>query len=224
MIKFVKNEPACVVGKALVIGDIHIGLEKDLEKAGFRISPQTDILVSRIKRLVNENKSKELIILGDIKHSIAVRPDLDETKYFVEELKRFIRPILVQGNHDGALQNYLDIKVISGEGFKKRKNYFMHGHAKPKREAFKCNKIFSSHLHPMIEFRDSLGGMISEKVWLRGEKLIVVPAFNELLGGVDVRKSDLGPLRKQFDKKELDLYLLDGLYLGKIKNLKGLER
>lgn len=224
MIKFVKDEPACVVGKTLIIGDIHVGLERDLEKSGFRVPPQTDILVSRIKKLVRENKCKELIILGDIKHSITLRPDLEETKYFVEELKKFVLPILIQGNHDGALQNYLDIKIVPGQGFRKGKNYFMHGHAKPKPEAFKCNKIFSSHLHPMVEFRDSLGGMISEKAWLRGEKLVVVPAFNKLLGGVDIRISNLGPLKKHFDKKELDLYLLDGLYLGKVENLKELKQ
>jgi hypothetical protein len=129
----------------------------------------------------------------------------------------------VSGNHDGALQNYLDVEAKPNSGFKRGDYYFMHGHANPRKEAFGCKVVLSSHLHPIVEFRDKLGGFTSERVWLRGEKLVVLPAFNELLGGIDIRISDLGPLSKHFNKEELDLYLLDGLYLGKVKDLPELK-
>lgn len=219
MIRFLRNEAACVIGKSLILSDIHIGFDRELEESGFRLPRQTDILIQKIKKLVKENKCKELIILGDLKHSITVRPDIEETKSFVNKLKEFVKSILVQGNHDGALQNYLDIEVKSGKGFKKGKYYFMHGHALPKKQAFDCEKIISSHLHPIVEFHDSLGGRISERVWLRGKQLIVMPAFNELLGGVDIRESGLGHFKKYFDIEELDLYLIDGLYLGRVEDL-----
>jgi hypothetical protein len=57
-------------------------------------------------------------------------------------------------------------------------------------------------------------------------KVIIMPAFNDLLGGVPVnekRPSDelLGPLLKNefIDMEKSELYLLDGTFLGKLKNL-----
>jgi hypothetical protein len=219
MIRFLVNEPACIVGKSLVIGDVHVGYDRELSESGFRVSKLTDRLVKRIKTLVEANKCKDVIILGDVKHSIELRPDLEETKRFFSELKKFTTPILVMGNHDGALNNYLDIETHDYSGWKRGKYYFSHGHANLKKEAFKCDMIFSSHLHPVVEFQDKLGGRQTERIWLRGERLTVLPAFNELLGGMDIRISDLGPLAKHFDKSELDIYLIDGLYIGKVKDL-----
>jgi metallophosphoesterase superfamily enzyme len=43
-----------------------------------------------------------------------------------------------------------------------------------------------------------------------------MPAFNDLLGGVDVRNFEK-------DVKDADLYLLDGLYLGRMRDLRAKE-
>ncbi len=224
MIRFLVGEPACLIDKSLVIGDIHIGYDRELTESGFRVSNLTDKLIKKIKTLVTANDCKEVIILGDVKHSIELRPDLEETKRFFKELSKFTKPILVMGNHDGALNNYIDAETHDYSGWRRGKYYFTHGHANLKKEAFKCDMIFSSHLHPIVDFVDKLGGRQSERVWLRSDQLTVLPAFNDLLGGIDIRRSDLGPLSKHFDKEELDIYLLDGLYLGKVKDLPKLRQ
>ena len=174
-------------------------------------------------KLLKENSCNELIIVGDLKESITVRPGLDDVFEYVNEVKKHATITLVQGNHDGALQEYLDINVIGGRGFRDGKYYFVHGHAEPNDEARDCF-IISSHFHPVLEFNDSLGGRLVEKVWLKSEKALIMPAFNPLIGGTDVRESDFGVMKKWIDVKKLDIYLLDGLQLGKIKDLPRLEK
>jgi metallophosphoesterase superfamily enzyme len=49
----------------------------------------------------------------------------------------------------------------------------------------------------------------------------MVPAFNELCGATVVNGKDdfLGPIARHIDRKNAKAYLLDGTYLGRIKNL-----
>jgi hypothetical protein len=101
-----------------------------------------------------------------------------------------------------------------------------------------------SHIHPIIQFVDNFGYRIIEPVWIKGkinlEKIkerfkvkttgklnaIITPAFNKLLGGmpINTKTSDelLGPLLKNnfIDFNNTELYLLDGTYLGKLKDIK----
>ena len=214
--KFITGKPAMAIGKKLVIADLHLGFEKHIK--GLNIRSQTGKLADETAKLLEENSCKELIILGDLKHSITVQPDVKEALAFTEKLKEKADITLVQGNHDGALQNYLDVKVVGGKGFRKGKYYFMHGHAEPGKNA-ENSFIITSHIHPAVEFKDSLGGKAVEKAWLKGKNAVIMPAFNPLIGGLDVRKNSLGVISKYADKKELAIYLLDGLYIGKVKEL-----
>lgn len=79
------------------------------------------------------------------------------------------------------------------------------------------------------EFMKDLSQKIKEryKVETTGKlEFIIMPAFNRLLGGTPVnvkRNNDelLGPLLKNnfVNMNESEIYLLDGTYLGKLKNL-----
>jgi putative SbcD/Mre11-related phosphoesterase len=205
MLRFIVNEPALLLGKALVVADLHLGLESDLAKSGIRIPSQTGKISGKIKKLLSENDCRELIILGDIKHVIPGLP-YPEKAEVLDFIGQFAVPVkIIKGNHDGSIQNYLKIyKEINREGY-----LLTHGHMKIRRTK---KKIISGHVHPVLEFRDGLGGRISERVWIAGKNHIIMPAFNDLLGGVDVRNFEK-------DVKDADLYLLDGLYLGRISDL-----
>ena len=56
-------------------------------------------------------------------------------------------------------------------------------------------------------------------------KLVVLPTFNELFGGTSVKNSAenmlLGPIfrNKIVDIEECEAYLLDGTFLGKVKEI-----
>lgn len=218
--KFIRGTPALVIGRKLVIADVHLGFEKHVK--GLNVGNQTKRIANNVIRLLRENHCDELIILGDVKHSVTIRPDLEDVRSFIAEVKKHATITLVMGNHDGSLQNYLDVRVIGGRGYRDGRYYFMHGHAAPKKESAGCT-VISSHLHSVIEFRDSLGGRTIEKVWLVGPKLIIIPAFNPLMGGIDVRKSSIGVLGKRFDRRALGIYLLDGLYLCNVGDLPGID-
>jgi len=221
MLKFLVNEPALMIGKTLVIADLHIGLEYELLAAGFNVPDQAQTMLKKIKRLLRENKCKELIIIGDVKHTIARLswPEQEEISEFFRPLEKITKVHIVKGNHDGNIERYVS-NVHPTEGFEYKGYWIMHGHAKPPKEAA-GKTIILGHMHPVVEFRDSLGGRLSERVWIRTDKSIVVPAFNDLLGGIDVRRGLLGPMKKHIDPKRAELYLLDGLHLGKISQLRG---
>jgi len=114
--------------------------------------------------------------------------------------------------------------------------------------------MITAHNHPTIRFTDSLGYSTVEPAWIRtrlnidvfaqhfrgmdlcvkastwgNPQVLVMPAFNELCGGVAFNESMhddlLGPV---FSSQGLDLdnagvYLLDGTNLGMLKNIRKLE-
>ena len=220
MLKFIVNEPALLIDKTLVIADLHIGMEYELLHSGFNVPSQGEVMLKKIKRLLKENKCRELIIIGDVKHTIARLswPEQEEISEFFRPLERITKVSVVKGNHDGNIERYAS-NVHPTYGFDYNGYWIMHGHARPPKEAA-GKTIILGHMHPIVEFRDSLGGRLSERVWIRTDRIIVMPAFNDLLGGIDVRQPLLGPMKKQIDPKKAELYLLDGLYLGKISQLK----
>jgi len=220
MLKFIVDEPALMIGKTLVIADLHLGLEYELLSAGFNVPDQAQTMLNKVKRLLRENSCRELIIIGDVKHTIANLswPEQEEISGFFRPLEKMVTVHVVKGNHDGNIERYVS-NVHPTAGFDYRGYWIMHGHANPPKEALK-KTIILGHMHPVVEFRDSLGGRMTERVWIRTEKVIVMPAFNNLLGGQDVRKPLLGPMKKHISPEKAELYLLDGLYLGKISQLK----
>ena len=219
MLRFIVNEPALLIDKTLVIADLHIGLEYELLHSGFNVPSQGEVMLKKIKRLLKENKCRELIIIGDVKHTIARLswPEQEEISEFFRPLEKITKVHIVKGNHDGNIERYVS-NVYPTYGFGYNGYWIMHGHARPPKEAA-GKTIILGHMHPIVEFRDSLGGRLSERVWIRTDRVIVMPAFNDLLGGIDVRQPLLGPMKKRIDPKKAELYLLDGLYLGTITEI-----
>ncbi|PJA22995.1 metallophosphoesterase, partial [archaeon CG_4_10_14_0_2_um_filter_Archaea_38_6] len=69
--KFVQGEAAIKSGNYIVISDVHIGFEEKLEEKGYTIPEQTQNVTDRLKEL--RKIAENLIILGDLKHSINIR-------------------------------------------------------------------------------------------------------------------------------------------------------
>jgi putative SbcD/Mre11-related phosphoesterase len=220
MLKFIVDEPALMIGKTLVIADLHIGLEYELLSRGFNIPDQSDMMLGRIRRIFKENKCKELIVIGDLKHRIMkiAWPEQEEISEFVGKLEKLGPVKVVKGNHDANIENYVR-NVVPATGFEHKGYWIFHGHAKPPKEAAKMKQI-AAHMHPKIEFKDSLGGRVSESVWVRSGNLVIMPNFNHLLSGTNVAGDEVfKPMRDYIDPKKAELYLLDGLYLGTIAEI-----
>jgi len=248
--KFIKNYPALFIEeiKTLVIADLHIGISYELYKSGINIPSQVKEMKKTIEKLIKKTKAKRLIILGDIKHDvpgISVQ-ELREIPEFLKALSKKIKVEICLGNHDTYLKEILpeNIRLHGTKGFKIKNFGFNHGHAWPSKELITCNNLIISHTHPTIHFEDDFGYRIVEPIWIKSKidqekikqrykvkktgklEVIIIPAFNRLLGGTPVNvktTSDelLGPLLKNdfIDMSDAELYLLDGTYLGNLKNI-----
>ncbi|RLF23992.1 MAG: hypothetical protein DRN15_04600 [Thermoprotei archaeon] len=129
----------------------------------------------------------------------------------------------------------------------------LHGHTWPSIDLLNADILVMGHTHPVIELRDSLGYRYLEPVWVKApivkEKLIeayskrkeeveeislrsviVMPAFNRLLGGNVLNRADtprplLGPLPESgaLDIGCSEVFLLDGTYLGTLNHLRAIS-
>lgn len=183
----------------------------------------------------------------------------DIPDFFGEALDLFDRVIVVPGNHDGGLDLLAprNVEITDNKGILWGSVALMHGHTWPRLHLLEAKVMLMGHLHPTISFRDSFGLRFSKPVWLRipfdkgnlikiysrrlrrsveelreivkVEKLIVLPSFNDLLGGQpvnDIRESDelLGPIlrSKSVILDEAEVYIVDGTYIGRLSLLRTL--
>lgn len=237
-LNFVYEEPALVLRDSLVIADLHIGVESSYRKHGVYIPTVTEKLISKIRDLLIQTKTKRLIILGDVKHSIGVgwHEEREVPKFFEGFSDTQID--IVPGNHDGNLADILPDNVImhTSRGFLKDGVYLTHGNAWPGEELSGSKRLIIGHLHPAIEFVDKLGSRSLEPCWMRCpvnkdtlrerypdsplKEVIVMPSFNHLAGSLAVNSFNPGgAILGAINFQKSDIYLLDGLHLGKIRDL-----
>lgn len=251
--KFLTGKPALVLGKTLVIADLHIGVEYEYYKSGIRIPSNTENMRKDVENLIKLTKAKNLVILGDVKHKVPgiSRQELREIPDFLYSLGTKIKVDVLPGNHDSGLKDFIPDNVFlhSSRGFGTGDCFFLHGHTWPSSEFLEKKYVFVGHEHPQIEFRDSLGYRFFEPVWIRAKldreklerkyklpkslpELIVLPRFNRLSGGIsmnspvsDIEKAHkpyhagIGTLVRFSKLPSSGIYLLDGTYLGELKNL-----
>jgi putative SbcD/Mre11-related phosphoesterase len=247
----IPNEPALLLKDEnknediLVASDFHIGIEYELLEKGINLPSQTKKMLSHLQNLIAQYNIDHLIILGDVKHKIpsASRQEYFEVPEFFDALREKVEVIdLVIGNHDGNIRSMVrDVDVHPSTGFCIGNIGLYHGHTWPSKEVMKCETILTAHNHPTVLFIDKLGSRSVERCWVRanllplqtknnsryqkiGKELIILPAFNELLGGTPLnekRSKLLGPVpKKMIDLESARIYLLDGTFLGKLKDLR----
>lgn len=159
---------------------------------------------------------------------------------------------IIPGNHDGDIEGLIPRDVIlheaEGTTIANGKIGLIHGHAWPNPKLTRAEAIVMGHNHPTIEFKDGLGARVTEPAWIRTKlkaenlpeefkeklneeepEITIMPAFSKLVGGSPINRKIpeklLGPLFKA-DAIELDtaeVHLLDGTFLGKLKDLRKLS-
>lgn len=246
-IKFLTNEPAILLGKALVISDLHLGIEYEYYQSGIKIPSQTRILEKRIGSLLKKTKAKKLFILGDIKHKVPGTSFQEEREIpeFFHQIQKNIELEILPGNHDADLRFLVpNLKILSSKGHLLHDFYLAHGHTWPSKSFLKSRYIIIGHDHPAIEFKSRIGYRWIEQVWAKAKlnaktimdkyelkqkpktlpELILIPAFNEFSGAIPLNRSlprqpGLSPITKASKIKEAEITLLDGTFLGLLKNL-----
>ncbi|MFP3984998.1 MAG: metallophosphoesterase [Candidatus Bathyarchaeia archaeon] len=275
MLTPVKNYPALLYKKKqhkyLIIADLHLGWEMNLTQKGIHVPSQMPKILQRLLQLINMLKPDTLIILGDVKHTVA-KAELGEWRdvpeFFETLTKKIIDIQIIRGNHDGNIEPLLPptTKLHPSTGITLNTVGLFHGHTWPARELLNCTTLIIGHVHPTIALRDPIGFQIVTPVWIKAKydpeklektylkskrtkmdsesitpsrkylkkakvkQLLIMPCFNDFLGGRPVnkqsrRKRYTGPVLRS-DAINLDIaeiYLLDGAFLGTIRQLKALD-
>jgi hypothetical protein len=222
LLKIVPGDAALVFTygdeKTLLISDLHLGLEKEMAKKGFRLPAYSVKMVDRVKSIAERYGTARLAVLGDVKHTVGKVEDIDwgvVPWFFDTMLDLFEAVEVVPGNHDGNLRTVLPARVILhppqgavlGRG--RSRVGLAHGHAWPSEEAIATRNLVIGHSHFTFEMRDPLGSRTREAVWVTAEydvselmegagydsrprgrgKLTVMPPFNRLVGGQPINRS-----------------------------------
>jgi len=176
MIAPIPNQPALLMKhakrKTLVIADLHIGWEIALSQKGIHVPTQTPKLLQRLKGIISAYKPEQLLILGDVKHTVATAEtgEWRDIPEFFNELKQQVQNIqIIRGNHDGSLEPLLpeNIKILPATGITLGEVGFFHGHRWPSPALLKCKTLVMGHVHPIIAFRDPAGFRITRQVWVK---------------------------------------------------------
>jgi len=191
----------------LVIADLHIGWEIALAQKGIHVPTQTPKLLQKLKHLIFTYKPEKLLILGDVKHTIATAQtgEWHDIPSFFEELKKQTKKIsVIRGNHDGNLEPLLpeNIKILPATGSIVGEVGLFHGHRWPSPTLLKCKTLVMAHVHPIVAFRDPAGFRITRQAWVKmecnGTKLAETLLQKNR---IKIEKSVEGTLRKHYKIK-----------------------
>ena len=236
----VHGHPALRVDNAIIVADLHIGVESHLGRKGFHLPSRTTIM--RDDLLSISDDATRLIVLGDVKDSVpgSTKQEYREIPdFFRAMVERFDVVDVVIGNHDTQIDEFLPkhVNVHSASGLRTGDVGLIHGHTWPSPEVMASKILVTAHNHPNVMFVDGVGKRTTEPCWFRApfigtpdnylrcpEEMIMMPSFNRLLGGSPVNvegEKFLGPLMNSssIDIDGAQIFLLDGICLGKRKDL-----
>ncbi len=243
-LKFVYDESAMVLscrsGSAVVVGDLHVGNELRLKERGINADISTLQMASRIIGIAKEFSASRIILLGDIKDTILYpeRSELHMLDRFFSALEKYNVDIVL-GNHDAHFtelfpvqKEHMSRELIIGNVT------LLHGNRWPTEEGMMSDYIITAHNHAAVSVIDRNKRVYREKAWLvsainpdeAGRKyskfnskarLIVMPAFNEMITGTPVNDPKLvsiSPLIRSgvFDMTSSKIYSTRGEMLGTV--------
>lgn len=249
------NEPALIVGSTLVLADLHIGIEHELALNGINIPSQIDRRIDRALQYLAVANAQRVVLLGDVKHTISKTSALErhDIPRFLRSLAERVPVDILPGNHDAGIEYWLPrdsrfrIEIHPSKGCSIHGAGLVHGHTWPSTDLLRCDYIIMGHNHPIVRMADPLGHVSSKPVWIRtrffesvfrerypemdgyaNPRVIIMPAFNELVGGIAFNEASyetlLGPLfsNRAIELEKAQAYLLDGTFLGTVEQLRGI--
>lgn len=218
--------------RALVLADLHLGIEDAMRRQGVLI-PRHHYkeLLRRITRMLARIGRVERIVLnGDLKHEFGRINDQEwrEVKKLIDALRGEDREVvIVKGNHDVMLA-----PIAKDKGVRVVKELALgdtlvcHGDRLPT-SLDGIKTILIGHEHPTIVLRDKAKAEKYKCFLVTGykrRKLIVQPSFGPMTGGMDVLHGEpLSPLLDTNVKKGhvfiVDEEKDDVLAFGKLSEL-----
>ena len=158
--------------RTMVVADLHIGWEIALSQKGIHVPTQTYKLTEKLSSILSTFKPRTLLILGDIKHTVATAEigEWQDVPDFFSQLGGKVEEIcIIKGNHDGNLEPLLPetVRVLSSTGVAFGEVGLFHGHRWPSPNLLKCKTLIMGHVHPVIVFYDPAGFRTTRQVWVK---------------------------------------------------------
>ncbi len=222
--------------KALIIADLHIGLEEALNKEGVLIPRfQLEDLINKMRTLLELLKNKgfeveRVIINGDLKHEFGTisSQEWKDTLKFLSFLEEVGEVVIVKGNHDtilGPIASKKNVKVVDYLVFDDI--LIIHGHKVLSIAHDKNIKvIIIAHEHPAVGISDGLRTELFKAFlfgsW-HGKELIVMPSFCLVNEGSNIlREETLSPFLKETNINKFKVFVVGDkklLYFGSVEDL-----
>jgi putative SbcD/Mre11-related phosphoesterase len=160
--------------RLVAVADLHIGWEMALSQKGIHVPSQTSKLLIRLIELMSKYRPEKLLILGDVKHTVASAEKMewhDVPDFFAELGKRVQEIVVIRGNHDGNLEPLLpeNVKILPATGVAVDDVGFFHGHRWPSPALMDCKTLAMGHVHPVVVFRDPSGFRVTRQVWVKAD-------------------------------------------------------
>jgi len=175
--------------------------------------------------------------------------ELKNVVLFLRGLLETVEVDIITGNHDGRVAKEMEtsfpsltsestLRFHDSGGIVIGDSGIFHGHAWPSMEVMSQDYLIMGHGHAAILLTDGLGVKSYEHCWLRAPltervhekyldahgEVILMPSFNDFFRGSPVNRKGrlLGPLFRNdyVDVDNGDVYLLDGVNLGKVAMLR----
>jgi len=241
-ITFIRGGPALLVEENecnLVVADTHFGIEADLSSRGLHFKSHSSERLERLMQTIEQADPDNLILLGDIKHSIPslTRQEFTEMPKILDTLRNRIPLIVFPGNHDIGLERFVrKDELRPREGALVDGVAYLHGHMNPAPDLL-GNLIILGHHHPLLSLHDEVGCALQEPAYLRSTlvsqdgthngagsgttRLLFMPAFNELAGYDILRivKEPFSPLSRGMNTADAEILLADGTFIGPVSSV-----
>jgi DNA ligase-associated metallophosphoesterase len=174
--------------KILIITDLHLGKTGHFRKSGIGV-PQSVYKedLHKLFALIQHYKPEQLIIVGDMFHSVANK----EMDFFVR-WRNDVSALsieLIKGNHDILHMDFYKTAQIgiSNSSMELDSFSFIHDHTTIPDHTFKLHYHFTGHLHPGISIRSGSRQSLSFPCYYFGEQFCVLPAFSKFTGFVPIK-------------------------------------
>jgi putative SbcD/Mre11-related phosphoesterase len=182
--------------RILVVGDLHLGYEEALNRAGIGVSRRlfAEMMEDFQEIFGKLNKVDEVVLLGDVKHVFGAVLDQEKEdfrkllKYFGERCKKIV---IVPGNHDAIVGFLIREKTEVRAYYCVEEVCFLHGDKDFKDIYGEGVGVWViGHVHPAVTLSE---GVKDEKYkcfldgYWKGKRVVIVPSFVDHSPGADVR-------------------------------------
>jgi len=176
-------ERALVVEETLVVADLHVG-RGPASNVTLPVGDGSE-MVERFESLLTRYDPAEAVVAGDLLHSFRTVPRTVERVvdgFAAAARDAGARLVVTPGNHDTMLDSVWSGPTV--ESHRIGETVVCHGHVEPDRTA---ERYVVGHDHPTITIEGQRRPcLLAGDGVYRGADVVMVPAFNRLLRGVEV--------------------------------------